>query len=463
MVSCNSGSHDGENNQNHENHLPENAVHEHNETEADHDHEHNETEADHDHEHDETEADHDHEHNETEAGHDHEHDETEAGHDHEHDETEAIHTHEHNETEAAHTHDHEHDETEAGHDHEQEQDHGEGGQLTVSSEEYTVSTVRPSEFSFIYKTAGQILPGKKDEIIITAATPGIISFTRQLPYPGTRIETGQHLFLISGNGLTDNNTDLEYIKIRSEYLSARENFERAEKLIDDKLITREHYLDSRLSYEKALAEYNIYRKTLSDAGSLVSSPSDGYINRLYVKEGEMVGAGDRIASLITGHNMVLKADIPLSDMDIAGRIRAANFTTGYRQRIFSTEEMKAEIISYGKSIGENSWYIPLYFSLGNQNELVPGSFADIWLKGEKIEGAITVPNSSLMEEYGKMYVFMAVGDTFQKRYITCGKSNGEVTHVLEGLDAGDRIVTGGTYRVKLLLQGSDLPEHGHNH
>jgi len=413
MVSCNSGNHDVENDQHHE-------------TETDHVHEHDETETDHVHEHDETETDHVHEHDETEADHVHEHDETETDHDH-------------------------------------EQDYRLEDQSPASNEGYTISTVRPTEFSFIYKTAGQILPGKKDEIIITAVTSGIISFNRQLPYPGTRIEAGQHLFLISGNGLTDNNTDLEYIKIESEYLSAKENFERAQKLIDDKLITREHYLDSRLAYEKAMAEYNIYRKTLSDAGSRVSSPTNGYINKVYVKEGEMVGAGDRIASLITGHNMVLKADIPLSDIDITGRVRGANFTTGYKQRIFSTEEMKAKIISYGKSIGENSWYIPLYFSLGNQSELVPGSFADIWLKGEKLEGVITVPNSSLMEEYGKMYVFLSTEDTFVKRYITIGKSNGKVTHVLEGLDAGDRIVTGGTYRVKLLLQGSDLPEHGHNH
>ncbi|MDZ7738266.1 MAG: efflux RND transporter periplasmic adaptor subunit [Bacteroidales bacterium] len=263
--------------------------------------------------------------------------------------------------------------------------------------------------------------------------------------------------------MTENNSDIEYRKLKAEYIAAEENFERAQRLIEDKLITREHYLEARLAREKLRSEYDNFTGIISDKGSIIPSPAEGYIKDLYVREGQMVRTGDRIASVITENNMILKADIPASDFGIIKEIKAANFTTAYSPHVYSTEELNGEIISYGRSTGDDSYYIPLYFRLNFNNDLLPGTFTDIWLKGKTMNDVILVPNEALMEEYGRIYVFMAEGESFEKRYIKCGKTDGYVTHVLEGLEEGDEIVTEGTYRIKLMLQGSDLPEISHNH
>ncbi len=390
-----------------------------------------------------------------------------------HTEESADHTHEHDETSTDHQHGedgeedlHEHDETSTDHQHGEdgEEDlHEHDDHLSTMGEGYHTDIVSPADFSFIYKTSGQLLTDNKDEITITASASGIVSFSSHLLYPGVKVKPGQQLFIVSGKNMTENNSDIEYRKLRAEYLAAEENFARAKRLIEDKLITREHYLEARLAREKLLSEYENFTKIISDEGSVINSPTGGYIKDLYVREGQMVSTGDRIASVMTEHNMILKADIPAADFGIITDIKDANFTTTYSPRLFSTEELDGEIISYGRSTGDDSYYIPLYFRINFNSHLLPGTFADIWLKGETINDVLLVPNGALMEEYGKIYVFRAEGDSFEKRYIKCGKSDGYVTQVLEGLEEGDEIVTEGTYRVRLMLQGSGIPEHNHNH
>ncbi|MDZ7738267.1 MAG: hypothetical protein U5K32_04170 [Bacteroidales bacterium] len=55
--------------------------------------------------------------------------------------------------------------------------------MTVG-EGYRTATVEPADFSFVYKTSGQLLTDNKDEQIIAASTSGIISFSSHLLYPG---------------------------------------------------------------------------------------------------------------------------------------------------------------------------------------------------------------------------------------------------------------------------------------
>ncbi|MGM0665866.1 MAG: efflux RND transporter periplasmic adaptor subunit [Bacteroidota bacterium] len=384
------------------------------------------------------------------------HDNEQAEHDHADDHAHQQAEHDHANEQAEHNHEDDHaqeqatDHDEEAHEHEQEI--------------YKISTLKASGFSFVYKTSGQVLSDRKDEILVTTAVPGIISFSGLL-YAGTKVSTGQQLFSVSGNNIIESNPEVYYRKTEAEYLAAKENFERAEKLVADRLITNEHYLEKKLAYEKARTAYDNAGNTFTDKGNIIASPAAGYINDLYVTDGQMVRTGDRIASVITGNKLVLKADIPPADLDVLDKTRKANFSTGYSARIFSTDEMNGSIISYGRSTGKNSYYVPVYFRIDHDDELIPGTFADVWLIGEEIHDVIIVPNTALMEEYGKIYVFRETeSGEFEKTYITAGKSDAKVTHVLAGLKEGDRIVTENTYRMKLSLQETALPSHsGHNH
>ena len=86
----------------------------------------------------------------------------------------------------------------------------------------------------------------------------------------------------------------------------------------------------------------------------------------------------------------------------------------------------------------------------------------MFLTGSKIEDVIVVPNSALMEEFGKLYVFVAHEDgDYVKRFITTGYSDGENTVVMEGLSENEKVISEGAYRFKLSQMSKAAPAHNH--
>jgi cobalt-zinc-cadmium efflux system membrane fusion protein len=95
-------------------------------------------------------------------------------------------------------------------------------------------------------------------------------------------------------------------------------------------------------------------------------------------------------------------------------------------------------------------------------ELIEGTFAEVYLIGKEIKDAIVIPNSALLEEYGKLYVYVEDFDgDFLKRYIKPGYNNGEFTQVIAGLAEDEKIVATGTYQVKLSQMSTSAPAHNH--
>jgi RND family efflux transporter MFP subunit len=329
---------------------------------------------------------------------------------------------------------------------------------------HTVITLKKQPFSFVIRAGGRIMVDSKDIEIITAKSSGIVKFSDHFLFPGVKAVKGQQLFILSGEQLADDNTELSFMQIKVDLEKASANYDRAKSLITDQIITQENYLEKKNEYEKILNEYNNLNSTFGKSGNIISSPDNGYIKEIYITEGQKVTSGQPLASMVIEHNLVLKADISPEYLDVLPSIEKANFIVGYNKRIFKTQDMNGRKISFGKSTGENSFYIPVYFRMDYDPNLIEGTFAEVYLIGKEIKDAIVVPNSALMEEYGKLYVYVEDEDgDFIKRYIITGNNNGEFTEVIEGLNENENIVAAGTYNIKLSQMTNTAPAHSHNH
>lgn len=338
------------------------------------------------------------------------------------------------------------------------------GDETHEDADHTIMTVVRQPFHNVIRTSGRIIADNRDIEIITAKSPGIVRFSSNSFFPGVKVTTGQQLFTISGGQLADDNIEVRFRQVAADLGKAEADFDRANKLITDRIITQEHYLTIKNEFEKISEEYNNLKQSLGKSGTVVSSPVNGYIREVFVSEGEKVSAGQALASVISGKRLVLQADLPPGSLSDLRFIEKARFTTGYSQKVFKTEEMNGRKISEGKSTGDNSFYIPVFFSIDNDPELIEGTFVDVYLIGQEIPDAIVIPVSSVMEEYGKLYVFVETGEgNFIKRYITTGGNDGTSIMVTEGLKEGEEVVATGAYNVKLSLYSNQIPAHSHNH
>ncbi len=330
--------------------------------------------------------------------------------------------------------------------------------------EHTVIKIMRQPFAFVIRTGGRIMNDSKDIEIITAKSSGIVKFSSHTFFPGVKTGRKQHLFSISGEQLADDNTELRFMQIKADLEKAAANYERAKSFVADKIITQESFLQSKNEYDKILNEYNNLNSTFGSSGNIISSPADGYVREVFVTEGQLVTTGQPLASIVIEHKLVLKADVSPDHLEKLSSIEKANFTVGYSKKVFKTDEMNGSRISFGRSTGENSFYVPVYFQMNFDRELIEGTFADVYLIGKETKNALVVPNSALMEEYGKLYVFVEHEDgDFVKRYITPGSNNGESTEVVDGLAENEVIVATGTYNIKLSLMSSNPSGNTHNH
>ncbi len=352
----------------------------------------------------------------------------------------AAHVHEENEK-AAHVHEEEHSGDFSG---------------------YSIITLTRRPFVFALKAGGSIMAYNKDVLLITAKTPGLVKFSNAYLFPGVKVSRGQNLFTISGEQLTEDNSELRHRQLKVDLDRAAQNYERAKNLISDKIITEEHFLTVKNEYDKTLNEFENLNATYSERGNSVSSPGNGYIREIFAREGQKVSSGEALASIILERKLILKADVSPDNLDILPRIENANFRVGYSKKLYKTSEMNGRKIAFGKSTGGNSFYVPVYFSIDYDPGLIDGSFAEVFLTGELKENIIVVPNSALMEEFGKLYVFVEHDDgDFVKRFISTGYSDGENTVVLGGLSENERIVSEGAYLVKLSQMTTAAPAHNH--
>ena len=85
------------------------------------------------------------------------------------------------------------------------------------------------------------------------------------------------------------------------------------------------------------------------------------------------------------------------------------------------------------------------------SKLKPDMFANVEIITDMHRTAISIPQSALLNDGGQTVVFVAAGSDYQKRTVTAGIQSNDRVEILDGLQAGDKVVVKGNY---LLLQQS---------
>ena len=291
------------------------------------------------------------------------------------------------------------------------QEEPKGNQISYLKEqawkvEFANMPVIRQAFNEVIKTTGEILPAQGDEMVITANTNGVVTFTGNKAVVGTSVRAGETLFSISGKNLTDGNTETRYTQAKVAYDKAKADYDRAQELVKDNIVSQRDFLDTKAIYETEQANYNNLSRNYQSGGQKVVSPISGFVKNILVAEGQYVSVGQPIASVSQNRSLVLKAEVSQKYFSKLPFISSANFKTAYDNKIYSIESLNGKLLSYGKSNDANTLFIPVTFSFDNKGEVVSGSLVDVYLKLQSFDGAIVIPVSSLIEEQGLFYAYV---------------------------------------------------------
>ena len=413
---------------------------------------------------------HNHQHSES-CTHDHEHNH-DHNHDHQHSDA-CDHNHEHEHNHDAHNHDHNHEGHDHAHSHQpvahsHSHDHGDDA-ITFPIDQqkkidFEVVEVATEPLYQVIRTSAQIVPSQESEKILTATTSGIVTFESKDIVQGKDVKSGQVLFSIDNDEMADGSLAVRRQKIEADYEKAKLEYERKQALAEDKIISESELLDAKTEYLKAKKYYDNMIQNYPEGKTLHRATITGAISEILVPNNSYVEAGQAIMTLAQNDKLYLRADVQSKYYPVLKDIKTANVRTN-DGIVYTINELGGRLLSYGKTTDINNPLIPVTFEIKNNGNLIPGSFVEIFITAESDKMGVMLPNSAIVEEMGIYCVFVQTCvDSFEKRIITKGVTDGSKTQILKGVKAGERVVSKGAVNVKLAQGSAALDPHaGHVH
>ena len=257
------------------------------------------------------------------------------------------------------------------------------------------------------------------------------------------------------------NTANEEAQLRSLEASvdlARQTLDRSKQLRGAN-VNAQSDLDSAASqYDQAVANADNLRATI--AKKTITAPFSGRIGIRLVDVGQFLAVGTPIVSLQSLDPIYVNFTLPQQDVR---NVRAGQLIT-LAIDAYPGVEFKGEITAFDSRLDETTRTVRVQATLGNgDGRLQGGMFASVAVMLPQKENVVTVPQTAITyNPYGNVvYVIEAAKDeaaapgaagqpvlTVRQQFVRVGETRGDQVAIVDGLKAGDEIVTAGQLKLR---------------
>ena len=127
---------------------------------------------------------------------------------------------------------------------------------------------------------------------------------------------------------------------------------------------------------------------------------------------------------------------------------------------YPQEKFHGKVVLVGNQVETASRTLEVRITVDNADgRLKPGMFADVEIVTTVLENVLLIPDSALQTDGENQIVFVALdGNRFEKRVVKLGEEQQGRVQVVEGLKAGEKIVTEGSFILKSEMLKGELGE-----
>lgn len=251
----------------------------------------------------------------------------------------------------------------------------------------------------------------------------------------------------AGKLLVEMTSDEEHAQLEEAHATveeARRQYERVQSLQQQGTAAASLLDERRRDWDTAKARLTAIESRLKDR--LIRAPFAGVIGLRNISVGALVEPGDTIATL--DDDSVMKLEFPVPSIHL-GALRAGLPVVAYSDA-FPGREFTGAVQAIDSRIDPVTRAVLVRASLPNPDHaLRPGLLMRIELHSNPRDG-IAIPEEALVGLGGKQSVFVVdpAGDTVEQREVRLGGRRPGVAEIVAGLQAGERVVTQGTIKIK---------------
>ncbi len=363
--------------------------------------------------------------------------------------------------------------------------------MRVSADDLTISDVVQAEFKDYVRVSGQVVP-----IQVVQLSPeegGIV--TERVAEEGAMVRKGDVIIRLRNSSL-----DLQILNAEAE-LAEKQNllrntqvamqqdrlknqleqaqlamdterklrsYRQQERLYNEKLISRETYVQAEEDYHLAerkqglicqrLQQDSIYRSVQMDQMEdnlanmrtnvvlvrerknklEVRAPIDGELGLLDVELGQSVTSGQKIGQINDLNDYKIEAQVDEHYIDRVKSGLMASFARGDKEYELAVRKVYPEV-------RQGKFRTDFVFRGQRPENIRSGQTYYLNLELGQPEQAILIPRGAFFQTSGGMWIFVLSkdGHTAYRRNIKIGRQNPQYYEVTEGLEAGEHVITSG--------------------
>ncbi len=243
-----------------------------------------------------------------------------------------------------------------------------------------------------------------------------------------------------GQVLAEMENDREQIQLRKAELTIadrKRQLNRSKSMLEEELISRQEFDDQESAFMMAEAERDLAAIALED--TRIRAPFAGRLTERKVVTGQQLAAATPAFTI--GDFSPLRVRVHLPEA-IARKVAAG-------QRVLVSPDatdvpLEAVVERISPVVDPATSTVRLTLLLEGDNDAARvGGFVKVRITTDRHQDALAIPKTALVEEGSLRNVFVAAADTVRKVEIETGLYDETHVEVLEGLFAGDFVVTMG--------------------
>jgi cobalt-zinc-cadmium efflux system membrane fusion protein len=310
---------------------------------------------------------------------------------------------------------------------------------------------------------GKIVLPPQSKALVSPVMGGVVETIKVMP--GEQVKKGDILALLMHPAFTS--LQEEYIQAVNHFELIESEFQRQQKLFEEKVTSEKKLLETKTEYQSLKAQIASLEMRLGQAGLStekisrgkieafipVRSPIDGIVNSIFTNIGANANENNPLFEVVCRRNLYV--ELSVFEKDIMKIRKGQRVTFGLSN--IDNEEYEASVIAVGGSVEEMGRVVKVLSEFKNQGDvLLPGMFvaAEIHTGEEEFDA---LPESAIMN-FGSdqtyiYYTSSGLSDAtlfFEKAFVKTGfAEEGFIQIVLtEALPSGALVVINGGYYLR---------------
>ena len=285
----------------------------------------------------------------------------------------------------------------------------------------------------------------RESIILNVETPGFLEVGRQ---QGQRLAEGDTVIggtLIAETTGEDARLAARLNATRLSLETARQELERRQQLYDKKLASEEEFSRTRATYESALHDYEMSKRTSEKAK--IITPIEGVILQLArdtdgrpMADGQKVLVGFEVAH-------IAPTDTLIADVDLVGP-ELARVQPGQEVQVshyaFQGMTLPGKVLRLSPQMDPRTHTFRVEVEVENPDGLLkPGMFIQASIVSERRENVATIPREAVAKRAGRDVAFVIDGQRAVMRIVRLGVRERLSIEIRDGVTAGERVAVRG--------------------